>query len=203
LRQTLLERFAEARRQSDKLFALIRPDSLYERPIAERHRFIFYLGHLEAFDLNLLQSRLLNVRPVDAALDRLFAFGIDPVDGGLPSDQPPDWPALPEVHRYKSRVRQALDAALERAVDPGFGWDNEYDAHVVDVPAFSIGRYKVTNGEYLGFINAGGYRERSLWKEADWQWISQQNITHPAFWKPAGDDWRYRGMFDELALPLD
>src|SRR5205085_7512175 len=119
LRQTLLERFAEARRQSDKLFALIRPDSLYERPIAERHRFIFYLGHLEAFDLNLLQSRLLNVRPVDAALDRLFAFGIDPVDGGLPSDQPPDWPAFQEVHRYKSRVRQDLDAALERAVDPG------------------------------------------------------------------------------------
>ena len=47
-----------ARAQSDRLFAMLRPDAFYDRPIPERHRIIFYLGHLEAFDWNLLQEGL-------------------------------------------------------------------------------------------------------------------------------------------------
>ena len=100
--RTLLDRLDQARAQTDKLFEIVRPDSLYDRPIAERHRIIFYIGHLEAFDWNLLRSGL---QPFDAGLDRLFAFGIDPVDGGLPSDQPSDWPALEQVRGYAARVR--------------------------------------------------------------------------------------------------
>jgi hypothetical protein len=83
----LLDRLDQARAQTDKLFEIVRPDSLYVRPIAERHRMVFYIGHLEAFDWNLLRSET-NAQPFDAELDKLFAFGIDPVDGGLPSDQP-------------------------------------------------------------------------------------------------------------------
>ena len=46
----LVKRFAEARAESDRLFAIVHRDALYERPIADRHRVVFYLGHLEAFD---------------------------------------------------------------------------------------------------------------------------------------------------------
>ena len=53
----LLDQLAAARRQSDALFSLVRVDALYDRPIPERHRIIFYLGHLEAFDWNLLHGR--------------------------------------------------------------------------------------------------------------------------------------------------
>ena len=118
IRQTLLKRIAEARRQTDQLFDLVRPDSLYERPIPERHRIIFYLGHLEAFDWNLLHPRLPNARPFDPEFDRLFAFGIDPVDGGLPSDQPSDWPARAQIERYRNRMRATLDAALNSGDEP-------------------------------------------------------------------------------------
>ena len=45
--------------------------------------------------------------------------------------------------------------------DREFGWDNEYEAHSVSVPAFAIDRYKVTNGQYLEFMRAGGYQDRS------------------------------------------
>jgi ergothioneine biosynthesis protein EgtB len=48
----------------------------------------------------------------DPSLDHLFAFGIDPVDGGLPTDAPADWPALSVVRQYSHRVRSKLDAAL-------------------------------------------------------------------------------------------
>ena len=277
IRRGLLGRLAEARRQTDKLFDLVRPDALYERPIPERHRIIFYLGHLEAFDWNLLHPRITTSKVFDPEFDRLFAFGIDPVDGGLPSDQPADWPSEPEIRRYRSRVRATLDAALvdrsfcnwagdesprvllnvaiehrlmhaetlayilhqlpyehkgkepqisapragplERGMiaipggpvtlgmprDPAiFGWDNEYDATTADVPAFAIDRYKVTNREYLKFVEAGGYQQRNLWSAADWDWKETRGIAHPLFWSSAGDGaWRYRGMFQEIPLPLD
>ena len=45
---------ARAGRIPMRCFRLVRPDSMYERPIPERHRIIFYLGHLEAFDWNLI-----------------------------------------------------------------------------------------------------------------------------------------------------
>src|SRR5262249_49140390 len=44
--------------------------------------------------------------------------------------------------------------------DEGFGWDNEYEGHQVDVPAFAIDRHDVTNGQFREFVSAGGYRDR-------------------------------------------
>jgi formylglycine-generating enzyme required for sulfatase activity len=233
---------ARARGETDALFRLVRPDSFYERPIPERHRLIFYLGHLEAFDWNLIAGAL-GRPPVDATLDRLFAFGIDPPPGQLPQDQPSDWPSVEEVVRYCRRVREAVDAVelpeqlkhvalehrlmhaetftyilhqlpyerklgVETAVDAGgaafatgmaevpagparlglapgegFGWDNEFDAHVVQVPAFSIARHKVTNGEYLEFV--------------------RQGAAAPFFWVERDGRWFYRGMWRETPLPLD
>ncbi|MGA2145789.1 MAG: SUMF1/EgtB/PvdO family nonheme iron enzyme [Bryobacteraceae bacterium] len=254
---------SDAQKETDKLFALVRPDWLYHRPIAERHRIVFYLGHLEAFDWNLLRPHMRNVEAFHADFDRLFAFGIDPVDGGLPSDVPSDWPSVAEIRGYNRRVREALDGAehdvlllhmaLEHRLmhaetlaymlhqlpleakcaqaqapvprnetvhgekievpagratlglrrDAGFGWDNEFEAHSAEVPAFAIDRYKVTNGDFLRFMEAGGYRDPSLWDAAAWQWKAGANITHPVFWQRAGNEWRYRTMFDEIPLPLD
>src|SRR3954451_7992847 len=100
----LLARISDARSKSDALFEIVRTAAMYDRPIPERHRIVFYLGHLEAFDWNLLGGGAL-----DPALDRLFAFGIDPPPGELPSDQPSDWPAIEEVARYCRRVRDEVD----------------------------------------------------------------------------------------------
>ncbi len=114
----LLQRMQGAREQTDALFHIIRPEALYDRPIPERHRIVFYIGHLEAFDWNLIRERAVNLHAFDASLDRLFAFGIDPVDGGLPSDRPSDWPVLEQVRRYGARVRESLDAAMRCASVP-------------------------------------------------------------------------------------
>jgi ergothioneine biosynthesis protein EgtB len=108
----LLARWQEARSRTDALFALLPPNSFYERPVAERHRLIFYLGHLEAFDWNLF-SPALGLRSHDPEFDKLFAFGIDPVDGGLPTDMPQDWPSIVRVETYNWRVRTQLSDALQ------------------------------------------------------------------------------------------
>jgi ergothioneine biosynthesis protein EgtB len=83
-----------------------------------------------------------------------------------------------------------------------FGWDNEYEAQTVHVPAFKIDQYKVTSGEYLKFMAAGGYDTRSFWTDEDWNWRTANGISHPVFWRKAEDGhWFYRTMFDEV--PLD
>ena len=281
----LLQRLAQARALSDEIFTIPLPDALYDRPIPERHRIVFYLGHLEAFDWNLLNGRLFDVPAFAPALDKLFAFGIDPVDGGLPSDQPADWPTRPEVEAYARRIRETLDQrlvtsvdedesserqreiaqllnvaiehrlmhvetlsymlhqlpidrksrresqpapsapqgqpwairiprgnatlGLQRSEDGPFGWDNEFEEHGVVVPSFLIDERKVTNGEFLRFVKAGGYQERTFWSDEDWNWIASSGTTHPAFWiRREGDSdqrerWLLRNMFEEAPLPLD
>lgn len=273
-----LERFLEARRNSDELFRIVREDCLYERPIPERHRIIFYIGHLESFDWNLFRENCFPLKSFNPELDKLFAFGIDPVDGGLPTDRPEDWPALIEVRRYTQLIRDTIDHSLHAApsdiefsaqghsletllhvaiehrlmhaetlaymfhrlpfarkrpqpqasilaapLQPrmvkipagattlglpsasqqSFGWDNEFGRHQIEVPAFSIDKFMVTNGEYLTFLEDRGYRNRALWTGADWDWKEKQNIQHPAFWQLHNREWRYRGMFEEMPLPLD
>ena len=279
VRDGLIERVHAARRRSDALFNVVRADALFDRPIPERHRLIFYVGHLEAFDWNLLHGSLPGLKSFHPDFDRLFAFGIDPVDGGLPVDQPSDWPSLEKVEDYVSKIRRALDEKLEsdswdaslagregfsretllnvaiehrlmhvetlayllhqmpldRKIRQGsdaspvthpvtprmvtipsgvatlglprssgsFGWDNEYEAHEANVPAFEIDQFKVTNGQYLDFINAGGYEVRSLWSDEDWQWKIDRRIAHPVFWKKSDNQWFFRGMFEDIRLPLN
>jgi iron(II)-dependent oxidoreductase len=127
VQQQLHRRLLEARANTDHLFRIVREDSLYERPIAERHRIIFYIGHLEAFDANLLREHLFSTPSLTPAFDKLFAFGIDPVDGGLPSDKPEDWPALREVRHYVESLRTQIDDALDHghfplAAEKETGW---------------------------------------------------------------------------------
>ena len=112
----LLEGIRDARQQSDALFDIVQPGSIFERPIPERHRIIFYVGHLEAFDWNLLHENVLGLQSFHPEFDRLFAFGIDPVGGGLPNDQPADWPSLDCVRDYVRTIRAALDDKLARGI---------------------------------------------------------------------------------------
>ncbi len=82
-----------------------------------------------------------------------------------------------------------------------FGWDNEFEAHAVDVPAFDIDRYDVTNGEFRAFVDAGGYQDEQVWSAEDWQWRQAEKVEHPAFWMRDGEGWLWRGMFEPIPLP--
>lgn len=239
----LSERMRNARARTDHLFEILQPHALYSRPIAERHRLIFYLGHLEAFDWNQIGRQTLGLPAFQPDFDRLFEFGIDPPVGQAAADQPSDWPSEKEVRAYNQRARGTLDQHLLRApeqmihvalehrlmhaetlayllhnlpyaeklaIEPRargtraeltfrsieipegdatvgqrageFGWDNEFDEQRVRVPAFSIDKHKVTNGQYLAFV--------------------RQGQKPPHFWIERAGDWLYHGMFGETALPL-
>ncbi|MGE5179810.1 MAG: SUMF1/EgtB/PvdO family nonheme iron enzyme [Bacteroidota bacterium] len=109
--EVLAARMADARARTDEIFKIVSPDALYERAIPERHRLAFYLGHVEAFDGNLLRQAwdLASFNPV---YDKLFAFGIDPVDGALPSEAAEVWPRPEPIRSYNGRIREAVDECL-------------------------------------------------------------------------------------------
>jgi ergothioneine biosynthesis protein EgtB len=272
LSEHLQTHLIQARNRSDELFGLIDPAAMHERPIPERHRIIFYLGHLEAFDWNIVCRNAFGMEPFNADFDRIFSFGIDPTDGNLPQD----WPSIAEIRRYNSAVRAAVDRCLERSVvdeDAGtylegglifrvalehrlmhaetlaymlhwlplhlkrrvseplyssnelvpsrrvripagqatlgarrsertpFGWDNEFEECVVDVDEFHIDAFKITNGQFLEFLRAGGYEEPAFWSAAGWEWIRTSNIRCPKSWRQERGRWFFRTMFDEVPLP--
>jgi gamma-glutamyl hercynylcysteine S-oxide synthase len=99
------------------------------------------------------------------------------------------------------------DAVLgaERGAIP-FGWDNEFERHVVQVPAFEVDTFPVTNEQFFEFMNTGGYNRRDLWSDEGWSWLQAEQVQHPAFWLPPDTSaighrssdigaWRWRGMF--------
>jgi ergothioneine biosynthesis protein EgtB len=248
---------------------VLAPSAIFERPIPERNRLIFYLGHVEAFDVNIILRAGFGRPSFHPDFDRLFAFGIDPIDGGLPNEPASDWPALADVLAYRDRARREVDAVLERGddADPerahgvfhtgiehrlehaetlaylfhqlpthlkyaqrqasmpetafrgeqpsipagratlgrrrghGFGWDNEFDEHTVDVPAFRIDRYPVTNAQFMEFLKDGGYTNPKYWSDGDWSWRQGQKVLHPVFWVRRESGWYLRGMFAEFLLP--
>lgn len=269
-------RLEKAWARSDLIFSLLGDAEWYERPIALRQPFIFYVGHLPAFAWNQVARGLLGREGFEPKFDELFARGIDPVGvDRYEPDSPTMWPAPSEVLGYRDRVRDALRASFddvaalegsdvladrgriwnlaiehelmhhetllymmqqlpmelkrkpadmpayrfdggvtsEQVSVPGgtvtlgadfdraaFGWDNEFPAMQVEVDGFDVDRVPVRNGEYLDFVESGGYRDAGLWDADAWAWRTRIDHQHPAFWRRARDGWQYRTLFDEIPL---
>ncbi|HEY5618790.1 MAG TPA: SUMF1/EgtB/PvdO family nonheme iron enzyme [Vicinamibacterales bacterium] len=88
-----------------------------------------------------------------------------------------------------------------RSGEIAFGWDNEFEAVEVDVPAFAIDRYDVTNAAFLEFVEAGGYRDSRWWTPDGFAWLRAEGIEYPRFWTEHEGRWWWRGMFQMLPLP--
>jgi ergothioneine biosynthesis protein EgtB len=71
----------------------------------------------------------------------------------------------------------------------GFCFDNETPRHRQFVERFSIASRLVNNGEYLAFIEAGGYDTPALWLSEGWDWVRANGLAHPIYWERAGSGW--------------
>jgi iron(II)-dependent oxidoreductase len=87
--------------------------------------------------------------------------------------------------------------------DRAVAYDNERPAHIVDLPRFRIDVAPVTNGDFLGFIEDGGYRRRELWSDEGWHWLEGARASHPAHWVRTRDDRLEQNVFGRVVeLPL-
>ncbi|MGY1815116.1 ergothioneine biosynthesis protein EgtB [Blastococcus sp. SYSU D00820] len=83
------------------------------------------------------------------------------------------------------------------AADEPFSLDNERPAHVVDVPAFRIGRVPVTNAEYAAFVGDGGYADPRWWSPRGWAHRTEAGLERPQFWGTDGTRTRF-GVVERL-----
>jgi ergothioneine biosynthesis protein EgtB len=273
-----IEWYRRNRRRSAGIFASVRPDAYYDRPISLRNPICFYEGHLPAFSVNTLVRRGLGEKGIDSRLERVFERGIDPEDAcGVPGSTEAGWPDRGAILGYAEEADRLVERAIEekdierednpvlarglalftvlehepmhqetlaymwhrlpyeKKIRPAgvrppvtggeppapervripagratlgaerdsipFGWDNEFPFRVVDVPAFEIDVYDVTNRDFLEFCEAGGYSREDLWSPEGWQWRVESGTEHPLFWERENGRWLWRGMWERVPLP--
>jgi 5-histidylcysteine sulfoxide synthase len=86
---------------------------------------------------------------------------------------------------------------------PTYGWDNEYGHLNVKLEPFYASKYLVSNLDFLAFVEDGGYLERAYWDGESWAWRSAYQVTKPKFWVKAKEGYRYRALFEDVAMPWD
>ncbi|MCW3466786.1 ergothioneine biosynthesis protein EgtB [Chitinophaga nivalis] len=73
----------------------------------------------------------------------------------------------------------------------GFCFDNELGRHKVYLSDFALSTHLVTNGEYLDFIQSGGYQDFSYWHAEGWDWVRQNQVTMPMYWYNISGQWMH------------
>ncbi|TAJ24247.1 MAG: ergothioneine biosynthesis protein EgtB [Reyranella sp.] len=71
----------------------------------------------------------------------------------------------------------------------GFAFDNEGPRHRSWLDAFAIALRPVSSGEYLAFIEDGGYRRPEFWLSAGWDCVNQRGWEAPLYWEKRDGAW--------------
>ena len=133
-----------------------------------------------------------HVETLVATLQLVTSTALDP----LPAAPQPTSRSLlaPEVH--------VPGGSFEMGMDGAWAYDNERPRHEVHVPSFFIDRYPVTSGQFLAFMDDGGYTNRTYWNAAGWAFRQEERLEHPLFWRRAGSGWERRrfGTWEPLRL---
>jgi len=83
-----------------------------------------------------------------------------------------------------------------------FGWDNEYGNHATHIPSFKAAKYLTSNGEFLDFVNNGGYSNDSYWCSEGKAWKEYTQAIYPLFWIQKEGTYLLRTVSREIVLPL-
>jgi ergothioneine biosynthesis protein EgtB len=122
--------------------------------------------------------------------DILAAFAENPLRPALWPAQaaaPADAPPLGGTQRPAGIYEIGAEAA-------GFAFDCERPRHRILLPPHELADRPVTNGEWLRFIEAGGYSTASLWLADGWDWVRAKAIHAPLYWERGEGGWRRFGL---------
>ena len=72
----------------------------------------------------------------------------------------------------------------------GFAFDNEGPRHRVWLDPFALATRPVSCGEYLAFIDDGGYRRPEFWLSAGWDCVNQRGWQAPLYWQDGSGGWQ-------------
>ena len=84
---------------------------------------------------------------------------------------------------------------------PLYGWDNEFGLFEEQIEGFKAGRFLVSNGEFLEFVEDHGYQSREWWTDEGWNWRQFRQAEQPIFWIRESDRWYLRTMLERIEMP--
>jgi iron(II)-dependent oxidoreductase len=162
--------------QEENLMRLANPATLPAHPLVAEGRLVPLLLQQQAILVEQMLAQL-----GERQLQQPVAFTVTaPLLSALPSADHAD------IHQGHYRIGAKDDPAA---------LDNE-------LPAYRIDRHPVSNGAWLGFLEAGGYADPSLWSHAGWEW-KQRHPAQPHHWRQDGNGHWYgvglNGPFELLA----
>ena len=74
-------------------------------------------------------------------------------------------------------------------IGSAFAFDNETPRHKVWLEPFRLATRPVSCGEYLGFIEAGGYARPEFWLSDGWAAVREQGWAAPLYWRHEDGEW--------------
>ncbi len=120
-------------------------------------------------------------------------------------DNAPDSAVAPAQQPAQPTAWLAFDGGLAQIghAGDGFCFDNELPRHPQYVAPFELATALVTNGEFLAFIEAGGYRSAHLWLAEGWDWVRSAQLACPLYWqRDAAGHWQEFTLFGLRPLDL-
>lgn len=185
-----VEKVWEYRNKARSEITAIINNTTLNLPIHQQHPIWALLMGIEHSRIHLeTSSMLLRQLPIDK-LQRPQRWNYAPSNGEIPDNQ------MREIPGGVVKLGKNQD-------DLTFGWDSEYGNLEVEVKPFLASQYLITNGEFLEFVQAGGYNNSNYWNAESWEWKQLYNVEYPKFWIVQENNYRYRATFDEIDLPLD
>src|SRR5207248_7970647 len=106
---------------------------------------------------------------------------------GSPS-RPSEVAARPAVAPYQFVDFDEATVEIGHGGDD-FAYDNEGPQHRALVPAFSLAGRLATHGEFVDFIEAGGYKRPEFWLSLGWMTVNEQRWQAPLYWTKRDDKW--------------
>lgn len=108
----------------------------------------------------------------------------------------PAWDESVSLAHFRQTARHEWLEVKEGVYDighegEGFCFDNELGKHKQYLQPFSIMDRPVTNGEYLEFIEAGGYKDFRYWLSEGWEWVRREGIQSPMYWHHMDGSWQF------------
>ncbi|MBS0470627.1 MAG: ergothioneine biosynthesis protein EgtB [Proteobacteria bacterium] len=160
-----------------------------------------YRRHVDAAMVRLIAMRADDVLPLVTLglhheqqhqelilTDILHAFSINPL---LPAYGRPD---APHAASPQSWIAHPGGIVAVGHGGSGFAFDNEGPRHEVLLRPFRIADRPVSNGEYLGFVEDGGYRRPEFWLSDGWAMIQREQSNAPIYWRGGPDGWSTFGL---------
>ena len=100
-----------------------------------------------------------------------------------------NWPLTPIQGREPCWIRvRGGERQIGHAGDD-FTFDNETPRHTVWTHDFEMASHPVNNGEFIEFIEDGGYRRPELWLSLGWDQVATRGWEAPLYWERRGSRW--------------